>query len=647
VRRAYSVLTVVVTGGGVLAAAAAFLVHQEFFRERFIFNVQQAAHVLLFAALTWAAYFVGALITRRVFRQRERYWEVDLAVGWFAFGGAAFILAATGLLYAWVVRVIVLALLTLSAPTLWRLARGAGDYVESSWRRLSPAVVLLGVAAVPFAATLASGAGHPPFEWDVLVYHLYIPKLFLTNHGFVYAPRLAYVSMPLGAEMMYTWAYAWDGIGVAAAVAPLVNALMVAAVWRLARRYLDNFWATVAALITLFTPTFGYIFSAAYTDFILAAYALLALAVYARGLKRFGDAALGGLLLGAALSVKYTGLHALAGFAAVLVFDSARRRLGAKHAATFLLAALATVLPWLIKAYLERGNPFFPALYGVFGGRDLSPKVAAGIVRSMRAVGMGRGWLDYLLLPYRVSVAGGGGYHLFGGNLWPLSFLAVPLALAWFRRWRVILFSVFSFASWALVGSQQLRFLGATIGTFAVLNAGVFAAAVAAFRGSGRKIATALIAGAVVVGGYFISFGYLPDYWRGFIDYQEVRAEGFLSRWATCYAADKFVNENLPEDAVLLLVFDDCQLYLERRAICDPFLDASDIVYNVGELKDPGEVAAYVRNLGATNVMTNKRGAAYFWGYYDGRTRFLWEAYLREYTTVIYDDGTYEVRALE
>ncbi|GAH64968.1 unnamed protein product, partial [marine sediment metagenome] len=236
---------------------------------------------------------------------------------------------------------------------------------------------------------------------------------------------------------------------------------------------------------------------------------------------------------------------------------------------------------------------------------------------------------------------------LFAGNLWPLSFLAVPLALVWFRRWRVLLFSVFNFASWALVGSQQLRFLGATIGTFAVLNAGVFAAATGAFRGTGRKIATALIAGTVVVGGYFIGFGYLPNYWRGFVDYQEIRADGFLSRWATCYGADKFVNENLPRDAVLLLVFDDCQLYLERRAICDPFLDASDIIYNVGELKEPGDVAAYVRALGATNVMNNKRGAAYFWGCYDRSTRALWEAYLREYTTVIYDDGTYEVRAID
>jgi hypothetical protein len=647
VRRAYSVLTVVVIGGCVLGAAAAFLFHREFFRERFIFNIQQAAHVLLFAALTWAAYFLGTLITRGVFRQRERYWEVDLAVGWFAFGGAAFILAATGLLYTWVVRVIVLVFLTLSAPTLWRLARGAGDYAESSWRRLSPAVVILGVAVVPFAASLASGAGHPPFEWDALVYHLYLPKLFLANHGFVYVPRLAYVSMPLGAEMMFTWAYAWDGIGTAAAVAPLLNALVVVAVWRLARRYLDNLWAAVAGVIVLFTPVFGLRFSGAWTDYILAAYVLLALAVYVRGFKRFGDAALGGFLLGAALSVKYTGVHALAGFTAVLIFDLARRRLGARYAAAFLLVAFATVFPWLIKAYLERGNPVFPAFYGVFGGRDLSPEVAAGIVRSMREVGVGRAWLDYFLLPYRASVVGGGGYHLFAGNLWPLSFLAVPLALVWFRRWRVILFSVFNFASWALIGSQQLRFLGATIGTFAVLNAGVFAAAAGSFRGTGRKIATALIAGAVVVGGYFISCGYLPDYWRGFVDYQEIRADGFLSRRASCYGADKFVNENLPRDAVILLVFDDCQLYLERRAICDPFLDASDIIYNVGELKEPGDVAAYVRALGATNVMNNKRGAAYFWRYYDGSTRSLWEAYLREYTTVIYDDGTYEVRAID
>jgi hypothetical protein len=453
--------------------------------------------------------------------------------------------------------------------------------------------------------------------------------------------------MPLGGEMMFTWAYGWDGPGSAAGVAPLLNALAAVAVWRLARRYLDNIWAVLAGVIVLFTPIFGLKFSGAWTDYILMTYVLLALAIYLPGFKRLGDAALCGLLLGAALGVKYTGVHALAGFAAVLILDLVRRRLGVKYAAAFLLTAFVTALPWLVKAYVERGNPVFPVFYGVFGGRDMSPEVAAGISRAMREVGMGRGWLDYLLLPYRASVVGGDSYHLFTGNLWPLSFLVVPLALVWFRRWRLILFTVFNFASWALVGSQQLRFLGAVIGTFAVLNAGVFASAAGAFRGRGREIATAVIVGTVVLGGYFISSGYLPDYWSAFADYQQLRADGFLSRRAACYRADKFVNENLPADAVPLLVFDDCRLYLEREAICDPFLDASDIVYKVGESKDPAGVASYVRALGATHIIYNKRGGSHFWGYYDGSTRVLWEAYLRGYTTVIYDDGAYEVRLID
>lgn len=641
------VAALTVIGGGSLAAAFAFFYYQTDHRQGLIALTSHAIHFILFIALAWAAFFVGRTVSRYIFRRCQFFWEVDVALGLAAFGTAAFILAATHLLYEWVARAAVLACVAFSAALLWRSARGARDFLRRSITGASAGVVALGTVSALFALTLLIRVGLPPVEWDVLVYHLYLPKVFAEAHRFVYLPRLVYSSMPLGAEMMFTWAYLWDGLGAAAAVAPLINILMVVATWRLARRYLDNLWAAAAAFLLLFTPSFAAAVGTAYVDFVVGAFVVMALVVYLNGFRRYADAALGGVLLGAALAVKYTGAYALVALAPVICLDIVKRRLPLRYAAVFLLTAFAVVSPWLVKAFVERGNPVFPALYGVFGGRDLSAEAAAAIVPALRRIGMGRGVIDYILLPYRVSVMGGSGYGRFAGSLWPFSFLMVPLALIWFRRWRLLLFTVLYFAAWAYLMSQQLRFLSAVYATLAVLTAGVFAAAADVFKGAARAAGRFVVIGLAAVLGCLLNVPNILAGLEGLRYYETAGAEKYLRDRAPCYAADKFVNETLPENAVVLMMFDDCLLYLERRAIYDSFMDASQTIYDIQKLNTPAEVAAYVEGLGATHVMVYRVGASYFWNYYERSTRRLWESYAARYTTVIYDDGYYEIRAVE
>ncbi len=637
-------MRITIIGAALGAVTAAFLYHQPEIRGLAALNAPRLVHVALFAAWAWAAYFVGRLVTRRVLTQTAPLWEIELALGLVAFGLAAFALAATHLLHAWAARVLTLVVVALSAPTLARLARGARVYFAERWAAATPGTRLLALAALPFAATLLLGAGQPPTHYDVLVYHLYLPKLFNEIHSFVYLPRFAYASMPLGAEMIFTWAYAWDGEGVAGAVAPLINCLMVVATWRLARRYLDNFWATFAALILLFTPTFSQLLNLALVDFVLGAFALMALVVYLRGFGSGRDAAFAGVLLGVALSVKYTGLYALAAFVSLIILDLARRRLAVKNAAVFLGVAFAVVAPWFVKAYVERGNPVFPALYGVFGGRGMSADAAAGLVRSLRGVGMGRNFMDYLLLPYRVSVMGGFGYEKFSGNLWPFSFAAVPLAFIWFRRWRLLLFTIVYFAAWGLIGTQELRFFGTGFGTTAVIIAGVFNAGVVAC-GRARRVVMAAAVALTLAAGYIINFGAITTNWARLAGWFYEDRNAYLMHWSDRYVVSKFVNEQLPRDAVVLMIFDACLYHLDRRAVADSFNEASETIYAIQKMRTPEEVAAYVGALGADHIMTNRMGG-YFWRDYRASARVLWESYLEKYTTVIYRDEYNEVRTV-
>lgn len=608
----------------------------------------EIAHVFLFFALAWAAYFVGRLVYRSVFRQRKPYWEIQLALGFIIFGLAAFALAAVHLLYPWVVRAAVLLLLGLSAPLLWRYSNEFGGFFKERLTSLTPGPLLVAAAVAPLVAAALIRVGLPPFEWDSLVYHIYLPKVYAEAHGFVYLPRLAYSSMPLGAEMMFTWAYLWNGVGCAAAVAPLINGLMAVATWRLARRYMDNLWATAAAAFLFITPAFLVYFPSAYVDMILGAFALMALFIYLRGFRNYGDAALAGVLLGAALGVKYTGVYALIGLVPIFVTDLLRRRVYLRHVITFLAVAFITVVPWLGKAFVERGNPVFPSLYNIFGGRDLSPVAAEKVLVWQKSIGMGRDPIDYVLLPYRVSFEADTGYEKFDGFMLPFSLVGLLLSLIWFRRWRLITYTTLYFVAWAFLASQQLRFLSAAFATSAILTAGVFAHITAPFKRVARTALTFILIASVIAFGYAVTaLGvcyYVPDALK-YIMSRNV--DSYLLRTVPVYPADIFVNENLPEDAVILMIFNDHLLYLERKAIYDSFFEASETLIHVATLDTPSEVADYVDELGATHIFTGRFAESYFWSHYDPATRVLWEAYIRGYTDVIYDDGEIEIRAIK
>lgn len=647
-RKTGAIVAAAVVTASALASSVAFFYYHRIRLDAIKCIANEAVHVVLFLALAWAAYFVGRLVYHLVFRQSEPFWEIQLALGFLIFGLAGFALAAVHLLYPWVVRGIVLVILGLSVPLLWRYANGFGDYFKDRLSSLTPGPLFIVAAIAPLVAAAVVRVGLPPFEWDSLVYHLYLPKVYAEAHGFVYLPRLAYSSMPLGAEIMFTWAYVWDGIGCAAAVAPLLNTLMAVATWRLARRYMYNLWATAAAAFLFITPSFLVYFASAYVDMILGAFALMSFFIYLRGFKSYGDAALAGVLLGAALGIKYTGLYALIGLAPILITDLIRRRVSVRRVAVFLIVAFALVLPWLGKAFVERGNPVFPSLYNVFGGRDLSPVAAEKVLTWQKSIGMGREPLDYVLLPYRVSFEADSGYEGFDGFMLPVSAAALLLSLIWFRRWRLITYTVFYFAAWAFLASQQLRFLSATFGTFAILAAGVFAYATASFKGFARSALTFILVGSVVVFGYGVTALGVSYYVSDAVKYLMSRnADSYLLNTVPIYHADKFVNENLPEDAVILMIFNDHLLYLEREAIYDSFFEASETLIHVATLSTPSDVADYVDGLGATYIFSGRFAQSYFWSHYDPSTRLLWETYLYGYTDVIYADDEVEIRAIK
>ncbi len=219
--------------------------------------------------------------------------------------------------------------------------------------------VLFALSAAVLAASLVEALA-PPVHFDALVYHLALPQEFLREGRLVFTPDNPFWGMPLGAEMLYTWAMGLGRAQTAAVLGWFVGLLALAGVFALGRGFGRRVgWAAVAALLAgeTLSASMGW----AYADWVVGLHAaamLLALQSW-RGEARRGMAAWAGAAAGMAFGAKYSGALAAAGGVAVLLLFSRKGSRGWGLAA-FVAAAVGTALPWLLKNVPVAGDPFFP-----------------------------------------------------------------------------------------------------------------------------------------------------------------------------------------------------------------------------------------------------------------------------------------------
>jgi hypothetical protein len=608
-------------------------------------------HLALFAALWLAAYFAGRALLSLVGYREAAPPEFSAAAGVILFSVAAFALAAAHAAYGPVVKVVVVAVL---AGGLWPWLRGLAAGAGRARRWLSelepgPAawIYLGGLLAFP----LALAAAEPPLYWDALTYHLAVPHAYAAAGGFVYLPLNIYASMPLGATMFYLWGMLWDGLTCANACYFVVSLLAIAVIYRLARLWLPQFYAATAAALAFFTPAFFIVMPGAHVDHFALLYGGAALFFYfapgggdAAALRRRAWAV--GIFLGAALAIKYTSIYVLGAFVPVFISDLARRRLRWRDLALMLALAFAFVVPWLVKAYLERGNPVFPLFYDVFGGRDFSPEQARRLIAWQHGMGAGRAWYDYLLLPYRLSVASDFDYRGFAGVYLPFLMPLAVLGIFLFRRaGRLVAFAWAFVACWSL-GPQQLRFLDAGLGAVTTVAAGALAAGEAAFGPRSRAVWRLGVVAVVIFGGLAYNVGGLIHTLEGYDYLAGQGREQFLRERCGFYMAQSFINEHTPADARVLMVFTNHTLYLEREAVYDSFFEASAFLLAAEGGADAADLYDLARRWGVTHVHLFHMFEEKAWPNYRERTKTTFYEFLGRYGVRVYADPLNDVYEL-
>ncbi len=444
-------------------------------------------------------------------------------------------------------------------------------------------------AAVPFAWVILAGGVLPPLHFDVLEYHLQVPKQWYQQGQVTFLPYNIYGNMPLGAEILAAQAMAlmpgelswwWGGLAgklIVASYALLTTALVFVA----GRRLFSERAGVIASLLYISTAWVALVALNGLNESVVAYYLLASFYVGKLWWDRrcvgaqpqWGLLVLTGLLTGSAVACKYTSvLFVLVPMFLMVALGSRVYRVRATL--LFLLAVTATCGLWFGKNWVLTGNPTYPLLVNVFGGATRTPEKDAQWRRAHQVPRDASG--DR----YSVSQAQEAAVDLLGGNVWQNPLLVPFAALLVLRRrrravayWIVML--AFVLAAWWVATHRLDRFWVPAIPLMALL-AGVGATWSDAFVW--RRTVTVVLALGLMANFIYIvaPVPSLADN-RYLVSLTELRdaPQLVLNPGSYQQLAFAYLREHVPPDAKVLIVGDAAVFNLRVPALYNTCFDDS------------------------------------------------------------------------
>lgn len=488
---------------------------------------------------------------------------------------------------------------------------GAGD-------RISLTVTLTVVAAL-----LVVGALGPVADWDSLMYHVQLPRLFL-DAGRLYVPpdglHVAYLG---SVQFLYL-----PFLSVGASAAPaLLNAALTfglgAAVIMAGEQFLSRgtgvlagiaLWGSSALLIVGMTPRID----------ITLMYFLLLTHVGMLRVVRDSDTKSAmryfGLLAGITVGIKY---HALPYIAALVPFalwvvwrEPAQRAARLRALASAAVLATAGALPWLAKNFVLFGAPLYPFfaerivppfIAAIQGSSEHPSNVSTAIYGALGQAREAVSLAGLILRPATLTVEGEAAAFTRNWFLW-----LAPFGVLLSRRYRLTLLALLL---------PALAYLGVALGPFTKTNVRyllpivpVMALAAAEAltgilerAGSARWHRPACLAAVVAI--CVPAFDVVAS--RTFTPIRLRIAAGVEAPEALLagdphFIVAKWFAENSPPDAQLLMLFDARGLHHRRATIQD------NVLTNWPLLVGTGAVERCLSGTGITHVLMNRGVLNYY-----------------------------------
>ncbi|MEW6516668.1 MAG: tetratricopeptide repeat protein [candidate division FCPU426 bacterium] len=587
----------------------------------------------IFLALAWlaAAWGVGLPLRRLLPVPAPRLEEAleSLGLGLAAWMLLLFILGALGLYYSWLMACLLLPAAAWGAWLAWR--ERSRWQPRPGWLLGRPGWAERGVAMVValFGLFVAAMALTPEVFFDSLVYHLAVPEAWIQRHGFALLPYNFFSNFPMGMEVLYAGSLLLSDESLCRLLHAALGWLAGLATFSLGRRWFGRWVGLWAMGLFLAIPVV--VMNQLVSGVDVAAVFFLVL-----GVNRFWAWALGpeapeaesrpgllvaGLLMGAALGVKYNSVFLLAPAVLSGLFIAWRQ---GRAWPRLLRAALMTgaaaailVLPWMAKSAVYTGNPVYPFLYRWLPSRHLHPEKMQQQMDGFKEYGR-RTWVQYLRQPWDLTFYQPTSNSYIGQTF--LFILPGLLILAWAGRrgppglWCFLATALLAVLAWSSQ-TQITRYLIPVFPVLAVL------AGVVLSRWQARHRVLGMLGLAGVLGFWIWSFGVtlgicLPNYDPfGVLLGREPRWAYLDRRLMNTYAPMARQVNALPPESRVLIFGETRSYYFERPVTAATVYDYNPLLEWIAAADSAETVWRRLKQEGYTHVLVHEAEAARTRGY--------------------------------
>lgn len=500
---------------------------------------------------------------------------------------------------------------------LCKPAASENDYEQSSdlqtqasaspwlWLVLVPFLILALLAASNAPGFLWAEEGH---GYDVLEYHLQLPKEYIQAGRIAYAPHNVYANFPMNVEMLYLLAMVvhndvYDLGATANMIHLMLGALTVYAMWVAGREWSSRA-GQVCAIALGSVGWLGYLSGLAYVELGMLFFGTTAVAALLRALARStqggsrGWVVLSGVCSGFACGCKYTALPfiALAISVVIVLWFGGHWRRRTLALSIYLVATAASFAPWLAKNAFMTGNPVFPLANELFHaypagwGEKESEQWDRGhsLIESDWSLGarLGALWrhvpadVDQRFGPAILLLALSG---LLGRRLERTDLLLITMFVIQVLVW---LFATHLYARFAVPFLIPLGVL------------------------SGRAVLAACIRRRMrIAGGVLLTGAAWNCAFAARLHAREAPegAPASLIYNGTLPGLEYFgvINQELPASAKVLVIGDARAFYFQRRVDYCVVFNRNPFVETVENASDPSEIMLWLRKRGCTHVLVH------------------------------------------